>query len=204
MLAAKLEGPSQHRRRRATVFWTLGLILAVALLTWAASDAAAPRLVMVYGELLPTPVVLSDLEENARLMASVSTRVDQEPEDLDRRRYLNLAFFWGEAWDDAPSVDAIPADLAPAEANRQGRFYPATEDMPALVWLEAVPGQGGSLRWMASDGVAILKEHGVPVRVENPLLSAFSFTFLIAGFLWLAFLVLIILWLRRMRRPGGV
>jgi hypothetical protein len=158
---------------------------------------------MVYGELLPTPVVLADPEENARLMASVSTRVDQKPEDLGRRRYLNLAFFWGEAWDDALSMGPIPADLAPAQANRQGRFYPATGDLPALVWLEAEPGQGGSLRWMAPDGVDILKEHGVPVRVENPLLSAFSFTFLIAGFLWLAFLVLVILWLRRMHHTGG-
>src|SRR5713226_4809934 len=77
-------------------------ILGVALFTGIVfakyADAAAPRLIMVYGSPLTKPVVLSDWRENLEFMASITQQSSVTPEELRRRPYLKLALFWGPEW----------------------------------------------------------------------------------------------------------
>lgn len=186
--------PLQARR---VVLWALVLSGAISLVAVAAGDAAAPQLVLVYGDLLPERVVLADWEENARFMDSIVSEVEESPDDLDDRHFLHLAFFWGEAWAEALAGGELPVNLAPEQANQHGKFYPATEDRVALVWLESVPGSPAGLRRVAPDGIAILKDHGVPVQVEDSARAVISFFCLIAGGGWLVLLGLAVYWLRR-------
>ena len=83
-----------HQRTR--LFLVILVLAGIVLATPA--EAAAPRLVMIYGKQLPKPIILADWQENMRLMAAITEQARVTPEELKRRPYLKLAFFWGLEW----------------------------------------------------------------------------------------------------------
>jgi hypothetical protein len=144
-----------------------GLVLAVALgsTTTAAHSVveartlAAPEIIIVHGSLLPEQRVLASFQENHRLLLSVNRPAPFPSTPLAKRPALQLALFWGVGWrTTAESPERLRA-LRPGQATQRGTFYPATGTAPALLMV-------GQTAGMVSDsGLAILRRHGVPVRV---------------------------------------
>ncbi len=130
------------------------------------ADAAAPRLIMVYGSPLRKPVILGNWRENLEFMSSITQQSSVTPEELRRRPYLRLALFWGPEW--AQYVEeGKPIDkLRPEQANQQGRFYPAVGHASPVVTLDMPPGSvGPSWRQVREGGIRILLRYGIPVRL---------------------------------------
>jgi len=122
---------------------------------------AAPEIILVSGELVPERRELTSWHENHQLLLTsrpapagpLGLSLPREP-----RPMLNLALFWGVQW---RPVAQSPARLRTLrhEAGQEGQFYPAVGDAPALLAV-------GSIFGVVSDsGLAVLRRHGVPVRV---------------------------------------
>lgn len=161
------------------------LLAVVALL--ASSDsahAAAPRFIIVHGPLLDEPVLLDDWEENAALMLAMSEPVQIEVEQLEERRYLDFAMFWGPDWLEYPRGAEALARLSPEQANQHGRFYPVVRSLqPALFVLEDASDISGRLwlRVVEPRALAILEAHGVPTRIEREEPSSLVTPFRLSG-----------------------
>jgi hypothetical protein len=125
---------------------------------------AAPEIVIVYGDPLPEPRIIADWEENHRLLLSVAgapspSPLGLPPAPLAGRPALRLALFWGISWRaTAQSPERLRA-LRPEQANQQGLFYPATADAPAHLAVGSIAGA------VSDSGLAVLRRHGVPVRL---------------------------------------
>ncbi len=145
-------------RLSAAIMLGLVGILASAL----PAAAAAPRLVMVYGNGLPQPVILSSWEENGTLLSAATEAADISPESLAGRPYFRLAFFWGLQWDEYVGSGKLLSELKPDQANQYGRYYPATSSSSAVLTFDSIPGSGALTRWLDPRGVAVLVRHGIP------------------------------------------
>lgn len=129
--------------------------------------AAAPRIVMVYGQGLPQPVILSSWEENGALLSAAAEAADIDPASLAGRPYFRLAFFWGLEWDEYVRSGKPVSKLNPHQANQHGRYYPATSSSRALLTFDSIPGPGALTRWLEPRGVAVLARHGIPSDAET-------------------------------------
>ena len=161
---------SSSRRCFKTPAGHVKTVLGVALFTGTVfakcADAAAPRLIMVYGSPLTKPVILSNWRENLEFMSSITQESSVTPEELRRRPYVKLALFWGPEW--AQYVEeGKPIDrLRPEQANQQGRFYPAVGRAGPVVTLDMPPGSvGPSWRQVREAGIRILLKYGIAVRL---------------------------------------
>lgn len=128
----------------------------------ARENFAAPEIVIFYDERSSVRVSVAGWEQNHQwLLQAVPLRPDQRPlySELAQRSSIKLAAFWGTQWRAYTRPDSIRV-LAPQRANQHGTFYPAVGTRPALVDI-------GALRVLTDSGVALLRVHGVPVRVEN-------------------------------------
>lgn len=119
--------------------------------------AAAPRLALVYGELLPEPVLLDTWDEAGSLLAGDAAPVARR--DLDGRPFARLALFWGQTWVDYADGGGALDVLGPDDANQQGRFYPAWGDRPAVVLI------GYVARRASPEALRVLALHRVPIRI---------------------------------------
>ena len=123
---------------------------------------AAPEIILVYGDLLPERREIANWYENHQLLLT-SKPAAVGPLGLavprGRRPMLNLALFWGVQWRPvAQSPERLRA-LRPGQASQEGQFYPAVGDAPAVLAV-------GSIFGVVSDsGLAVLRRHGVPVRM---------------------------------------
>ena len=189
-------------RSQISLILMLGLAALLFLSTSTPAVAAAPRLVLVYGDGLAHPVVLDDWWGNLALLLG-----DEQPEelaDLDGRPYLELALFWGPAWDQYVR-DGNPLDaLRPEQANQRGRLYLGTADLPPLLAINGVrnkttPGPVWSVRSVPAEAIQVFARHGIPTRVgaaaparpdslpasggidAAPTLAAVGLTLLVAG-----------------------
>src|SRR5712692_9695096 len=98
--------------------------ITIALAT-AQTQAAAPRLIMFHGKLLPKPVILDDWKENLQLMA---VRPDAAvTRDQLVWPYLQVAYFWGPRWVRYVQEGKPLDKLHPEEGDQHLRFYPAVE-----------------------------------------------------------------------------
>jgi hypothetical protein len=140
----------------------VGAVVAIALLVvvWSAAPApaAAPRLVMVSGAPLATPILLSS-----------GPAAPSDPHG--GRPSLQLAMFWDAGiWE--PYVrEGRLGSLRPEQANQFGRFYPAVAGQPALVDL---PWAGTWPKRVGPDAQAILARHGVPTRLGGSGVSSLA------------------------------
>ncbi len=133
------------------------------------ASAAAPWFVIVHGSLVDEPVLLDDWDENQELMLAISETAQGGAEELEGRRYVELAMFWGPDWMDHPRDAGSLSELSPERATQHARFYPAVgSEQPGLVLLEDVGGVPGrsSLRVVGPKAIAVLEAHGIPIRVE--------------------------------------
>jgi hypothetical protein len=118
---------------------------------------AAPRFIVVSGASLGSPVLLEDHPENLLLLRSVvDAKVGVPLGELAGRPSLDLALFWGEGW--------TKGKLDPRRTDQHGRFYPATDNAPAVIQLPLAD-QPGPVE-APTVTRSILARHGVPVRVE--------------------------------------
>jgi len=149
-------------------FRRVALTLPVVLLAWLSGalpvEAAAPRLILVYGPPLAQPVVLDDWQENLTLMVAATEDAGLPADKLRGRPYFRLAFFWGQEW--AAYVDAGKpvGALRPEQGNQAGRFYPAIGDAGPALTFDSIPGPGPLIRRLEQAGVAVLARHGIPTR----------------------------------------
>jgi len=128
----------------------------VALLCVTRLEAAAPRLLMVYGASLQKPVLLSDWGEIFKMFTSTPAETDV---NLNDRPFFELALFWGPDWN-AYVNDGKPLDmLLPEDANQKGRFYPAFGDNPAVI------SAGATLKRIPPESVRFLERYGIPARL---------------------------------------
>ncbi len=145
-------------------------LLMAAVGTSTPAHAAAPRLVFVYGDLLAQPVVLDDWWENLALL--LGNEGPTEITDLDGRPYLDLAFFWGPAWDQYVR-DGQPLEaLMPTQANQFGRLYLRSGGLPPLVAvngvrLKSTPGPMWSVRDLSAEAEAVFERHGISLQTAG-------------------------------------
>jgi len=149
-------------------FRHIALTLPVVLLAWLSGalpvEAAAPRLILVYGPPLAQPVVLDDWQENLTFMVAATEDAGLSADTLRGRPYFRLAFFWGQEW--AAYVDAGKplSALSPEQGNQAGSFYPAVGDAGPVLTFDSIPGPGPLTRRLEQAGVAVLARHGIPTR----------------------------------------
>ncbi len=162
-------------RRVGYVLWTVVLATAVAFLLARPAHAAAPRLILVYGDLIGQPVLLSDWHDNLFVLAADERAA--EPADLTARPSLELALFWSPEWDHLIRAGYSPESFPPEQASQRGRFYPAIEENPALLAIEA-PRDGTAVGWVGwrvqrvrPEGLAVLARHGIPVYLPASIIT---------------------------------
>jgi hypothetical protein len=161
-------------RRYAAGATLLGLAAVLASGAAAARTAssrsafAAPEIIIVYGEPLREPRVIADWAENHKLLLSAAGPTASvlggpaTPAAIVApagRPALRLALFWGAAWRSTAASPARLRALRPEQANQQGLFYPATDGAPAHLMVGTISGT------VSDSGLAVLRRHGVPVRL---------------------------------------
>ena len=154
-----------HHHHRTKSFLMLFVLAGILFATPA--EAAAPRLLMVYGKQLPKSIVLSNWQENQRLMSAITEEAKVTPEELKGRPYFELAFFWGLEWVRYVDQGKPLAKLRPKQASQHGRFYPAVGDAGPVVVFKSLPGPGPLNRSVKLEGIEILARHAVPVRLDS-------------------------------------
>jgi hypothetical protein len=119
-------------------------------------EAAAPRLLMVYGAHLQKPVLLSDWGEIFKMFTSTAAETNV---NLADRPFYELALFWGPEWNVYVN-DGKPLDkLRPEDANQKGRFYPAFRDKPAVI------SAGPTVKQVPAESLRFLERSGIRTRV---------------------------------------
>jgi hypothetical protein len=178
------------------------LVLAIALALGLAGSAtaAAPRLIMVDGESLDGPVLISDHEAIFDLYQEFFEGQPVARSALTGRRSLRLGLFWDHRLWEPYVEEGRLEELRFEQANQVGRFYPATDGQPALV---DVPGHGHWPKMANGTALRTLEAHGVPIRIPE---GATGRVWVSAGvgLVCLTSLGLALLFLaRRSRRAGG-
>lgn len=116
------------------------LAVVCASIVWGTSvDAAFPRLVMVSGGTLTSPVVLTDWAETAELMKHLGPSKPLAVEQLEGRPFLQVSLFWGPRWKQFMDDGRPIAELRHQDANEFGRLYPAVGNRPAVLVLTGAP-----------------------------------------------------------------
>lgn len=139
--------------------------LLVAACVAESAKAAAPRLIMVSGPALSSPVTLSNWDEIGRFVQAVANESPAaDRASLAGRPSLRLALFWdARIWEPYVRQGRL-ASLRPDQANQFGRFYPAASGRPAAIDL---PWTGRWPKKPNTAALAILERHGVPVGLEG-------------------------------------
>lgn len=140
-----------------------GFALLVAAAFAVPAEAAAPRLIMVYGSSLSRPVLLTDWEENRRVLGVEEPRV--APDELAGQPYFELALFWGPGWDESVRDGKPLHVLRPEQANQHARLYPGIGDADGFIVFRSIPGPGSLVRRVTPEGAEILAQHGVAMRL---------------------------------------
>lgn len=167
-----------------------GILFSIALLALLVSmtrtEAVAPRLVMVYGNPLPKPIVIDANTEKLferQGLVSIDGKIvdlshtnDFAPDDMKNRPYLTLALFWGSEWvryvqEGKPLDQLRPEDAertTPTPASR-GKFYPACGDRSAAISLyTGISPAGYTFKRLPDDALKVLEGFGVPIRTGCP------------------------------------
>ena len=144
-------------------------ILALLILVFQVTtvSAAAPHIMLIQGSLLDRPVLMADWQENHAVMSSLGEEGSAKHEDLTTRDYLDIALFWGPKWLEYKTKGGSIGALTQEKANQKARFYLARGDSPPVLVFE-----GKAPRYVGSEGVRVLVEHGVPVSSASQEIQA--------------------------------
>jgi hypothetical protein len=116
-------------------------VVAIVLVSVVSLNAAAPRVILVSGPLLERPILIDDLDDNARIMASVNNRAVAASEAPTDRPYYEFALFWRVEWVHYINEGRPVAALKSEQATQHARFYPAVGTAPALFVYKDEPGK---------------------------------------------------------------
>jgi hypothetical protein len=130
--------------------------LLIVLVSSSALQAAAPRLLIIYGNSLREPVLLQDWGEIFKMFTSTPAETGLSLKD---RPFLEIAMFWGPEWSDYVNKGKPLDKIRPQDANQQGRFYPAFGDSPALISF------GPTVKRIALESLQFLDRSGVLTRL---------------------------------------
>jgi hypothetical protein len=145
-------------------FLALSLSLTAALSR--ASHFAAPQVIVANGGPLKQRVVLSDFEENHRLMLATTEQASVPPDSLRQRPRIRVAMYWGFHWKGRLDLPDSVGLLTSANGAQPGAFYPAARGQPAI-WVFGVSAGGpASARQITAEGLAILKRHQIPIAIR--------------------------------------
>lgn len=131
---------------------------------------AAPWAIIAHGRLLQEPIIMADWHENQRLMlATPGLGMPTNLRALRDRPYVDLALFWGAAWAHLSHSPDAAAQLRPDQGNQRAWLFPATRESPAVMVYDPPAAVELSQRLLTrtvqADGIAMLSQHGVPVRI---------------------------------------
>lgn len=145
----------------------LAVLLAAGVAAVGASvaDAAAPRIVLVSGGPLTSPVAVSDWPRISAVVSELAGAPALPRSVLANRPRLRLSLFWGPRWSEYLAAGKSPAALRPRQADQHGGYYPAWRGLAAAVDL---PWAGRWPRRLPARAVAILARLGVPARIAPP------------------------------------
>lgn len=135
--------------RAIALLAVLGSVLALA----APASAAAPNYILVSGRGLAHPVLLSDWQQNLKLVLAVAGAPHTRA-TLRGRPHLDLAEFWG--WRSSPP----PA--SPRQTASHDTFYPAHGSKPAVIVM-VVDGTDAP-RIAPKLLLEVFAAHGIPTR----------------------------------------
>jgi hypothetical protein len=148
---------------RTVVCLVLPLLLVGAAIPADTTTVAAPKIIIFHGELLPDRVVVANVRDNHLLLLSSRPLGDADwPVEghLQNRPAVKLALFWGGEWERiAASSDSLRS-LSASRANQHGLLYPSSGHTPALLHI-------ASLSVITDSGLAVLRRHGIPVRIRQ-------------------------------------
>lgn len=153
-------------RRALTLRPTVIILAVVMLYLTTTAVAAAPHIIVIKGDSLSHPLILSDWNQNHRFMASFVDGEIVKSEDLKDRPYLELSLFWGPEWQNYVKAGHSLNDLNPTRGNQQGRLYLATSTSGPAVSLNGLFG-----RKLNEDGINFLAQQGIPNVTSNRFTS---------------------------------
>ena len=153
-------------------------VVVCASLVWGASlHAAFPRLIMVSGGALKSPVVMTDWDLTAKMLQNLGASKSVPVAQLEGRPFLQVSMFWGPQWKQFMDDGRAVASLRPEQANEFGRLYPAVGNQPAMLILSGAPSHFDGARTppatlndyryayeLTAIPVGILTRAGIPVR----------------------------------------
>jgi hypothetical protein len=132
----------------------------------AAAVFAAPQVIVAGGGPLRQRVVLADWDQNNRLMLATTEAAAIQVESLRQRPRIRVAMYWGLQWKGRLDLPDSVTPLAATDGAQDGAFYPGFRGRPAI-WLFGAYGVTPAVaRHVASEGLAILAKHQIPVAVE--------------------------------------
>jgi len=115
------------------------------------------------GAPLTQPVAIATPEQLVRFNRSGQIRLRQpDAASLMGRPYLEVGFYFGPAWETFFRDGGRVEDLRPEKADSRGRFYPARGSEPAIL---EIPGSKQPYMSLSDDGLQLLRDLGVPVRI---------------------------------------
>ncbi len=155
-------------------FFFVVCVLAFALITLGSAlpvSAAAPRLMLAYGPLLPQPIMLDNWQENGYMLGAIEGTLAQINEaSLAGRPVVHLALFWDAfLWEPYVQQHRLN-DLRPEDANQQANFYPSVGAAEPF-YVGMMAGRKGVHR-ISPHGVEVLARHGIPTRLDNTATGA--------------------------------
>jgi len=131
-----------------------------------AVSRAAPGVIVFTGGLLQTAIVLSDWNENQRLMLATARHVALADSTLVHRLKIEVAMYWGATWSRYAATPDSLALLSRLREAQRGAYYPASRGQAAIWVFGPMGATASSSRLLAAEGVAILRGHHLPVAVE--------------------------------------
>jgi hypothetical protein len=130
-------------------------------------EGAAPWFLLFHGDTLGKRIVMSDWQENQKLMLSIRDEATVKEGSLRGRPFIEMAYFWGPDWAHYAANGKLPEALRPEQGNQRGRFYPSYGNAGAVVVIDYVPGVGRSTRQITQEGLNLLAKYGIPARIEK-------------------------------------
>jgi hypothetical protein len=127
--------------------------------------AAAPRLIIMAGDALSSPVVLSDWEDNLELVTEICRSTDVAPGSLADRPTIRLGAFWDRSWGEYVREGRL-ASLRMSQADPFGRYYPEEDGRPAAV--ELTVAECDTPKHASERVQLLLSRSGVPTSVQEP------------------------------------
>ncbi len=157
--------------RRRTIPLVLAVLVGASFLNAQPAEAAAPAFGLVHGDGIDGRIVLAGDESFAFQFGTI---IDDVPEGLEPRGFLEFGFFWLEPWVSFIRDGGDPKSVAIAEANQRARLYFGTESEPPIfVYLNRNPAgwpvkEAEFHRYVGPHPLAILASHGVPITMTDP------------------------------------